>query len=66
MSVVELQLDGGLCKLNAATKDLAQVATDPSIRARLAEIADEVLELARSDSRIWLNATADHRGAGTE
>jgi hypothetical protein len=66
VSVVEPRLDGGLCRLNAATKDLARVAADPSIRARLAEIADEVLELARSDSSIWLNATADHRGEGTE
>ena len=62
MSVEELQLDGELLRLNVATQDLARVATDYSIRARLTEIADELLGLARWDARIWPDAKADHRG----
>jgi hypothetical protein len=55
VSVEEPLLDGDLLGLNAATQDLARIATDASIRARLTEIADEVLELARWDALIWLN-----------
>ena len=62
MSVEEPLLDGELLGLNAATQDLARIATDASIRARLTEIADEFLGLARWDARIWLDEKADHRG----
>ena len=57
MSVEEPLLDGDLLGLNAATQALARIATDASIRARLTEIADEVLGLARWDARIWLDET---------
>jgi hypothetical protein len=52
--VEEALLDGDLLGLNAATQDLARIATDASIRARLTEIADEVLGSARGDARVWL------------
>ena len=55
MSVEEPLLDGELLGLNAATQDLARIAIDASIRARLTEIADEVLGLARWDARTWLD-----------
>jgi hypothetical protein len=55
VSVEEPLLDGELLGLSAATQDLARIATDASTRARLTEIADEVLGLARWDARIWLD-----------
>jgi hypothetical protein len=65
VSAEELQLDGELLGLNVAMQDLARIATDASIRARLTEMANELLGLARWDARIWVAAKAERRGEET-
>jgi hypothetical protein len=60
-----LQLDEELLDLRTATQRLARGVIGPSISARLAEIADELLELARRDAQMWPAGKADHRGQAT-
>jgi hypothetical protein len=60
-----LEFDGELLALSTATQRAAQGVSGPSISARLDEIADELLELARSDAQMWLAGKAWQRGQAT-
>ena len=60
-----LQLDEELLDLRTATQRVAGIVIGPSISARLAEIADELLELARQDAQRWPAEKADHSGQAT-
>ena len=48
-------LDEELLALHAETRNLSLTAADPVVRRRLAEIADDLLEMMCRDARIWLD-----------
>jgi hypothetical protein len=48
-------LDEELLALHAETRSLALTVADPVVGQRLAEIADDLLEMTCRDARIWLD-----------